>query len=51
MDEILQEYTLALQVPVCFHFPVSHNKENVALKIGLNYTLQVTKNKVTLAEV
>ncbi|NCI47305.1 S66 peptidase family protein [Sediminibacterium soli] len=36
--------------PVCFDFPVSHEKNNYALKIGISHTLQVTKNKTTLTE-
>ena len=51
IDEILHSYTQELKVPVCFNFPVSHNKENAALKIGVKYSLNVTKKKVTLAEV
>ena len=35
--------------PVCFDFPVSHAKENYALKVGLPYTLKVTKATVTLS--
>lgn len=36
--------------PVCFGFPVSHGKENYALKIGVGYKLKVAKSKVTLEE-
>lgn len=36
--------------PVCFGFPVSHGKENVALKVGMGYKLKVGKNKVLLEE-
>lgn len=36
--------------PVCFGFPVSHGKENVALKVGVGYKLKVGKNKVLLEE-
>jgi len=36
--------------PVCFGFPVSHGKENVALKVGMGYKLRVGKNKVLLEE-
>ncbi|MCY7420860.1 MAG: LD-carboxypeptidase [Chitinophagaceae bacterium] len=44
--DVLQKYTF----PVCYQFPVSHDTENYALKIGLNYQLTIGKNKVTLAE-
>jgi muramoyltetrapeptide carboxypeptidase len=42
----LEEY----DYPVCFDFPVSHAKENYALKIGLPHQLQVSKNKTSLKE-
>lgn len=51
MDEILQDISADLDVPVCFHFPVSHEKENVALKIGVTYNLLVGNKKVLLREV
>jgi muramoyltetrapeptide carboxypeptidase len=44
--DIVQEY----DYPVSFGFPVSHGKENYALKVGVQYTLQVTKNNVHLSE-
>ena len=36
--------------PVCFGFPVSHAKENVALKIGVRYQLSVDDDGVSLTE-
>jgi muramoyltetrapeptide carboxypeptidase len=36
--------------PVCFDFPVSHNKENFALKIGVEYKLAVSSTLVNLKE-
>jgi muramoyltetrapeptide carboxypeptidase len=42
----LQDYTY----PIAFGFPVSHDKENVALKIGVNYQLAVVGAGVTLRE-
>ena len=36
--------------PVCFGFPVSHDKENYALKVGVTYKLKVGKNFVELKE-
>lgn len=50
IDEILYDITSRLDVPVCFHFPVSHNKENYALKIGVKYQLTVAKDIVKLRE-
>lgn len=36
--------------PVCFQFPVSHEKENYALKVGVKYQLSVTPRSVQLKE-
>ncbi|HEX4374124.1 MAG TPA: LD-carboxypeptidase [Puia sp.] len=46
INDVLKEY----DYPVCFNFPVSHEKENYALKIGVGYKLKIAKNKVTLEE-
>jgi muramoyltetrapeptide carboxypeptidase len=46
ISEIFKEY----DYPVCYDFPVSHEKENLALKIGVGYKLKVGKAKVTLEE-
>lgn len=50
IDEILQEISKGLEIPVCFNFPVSHGRENYALKIGVEYQLTVTAKKATLKE-
>ncbi len=50
-DEVLKEITETFDFPVCFNFPVSHGKENVALKIGCLYHLKVTKGKTILKEI
>lgn len=49
--DIIKEITAAYHYPVCFNFPVSHNKENYALKIGVTYTLKISKTKTGLTEV
>jgi muramoyltetrapeptide carboxypeptidase len=46
INDIVKEY----DYPVCFQFPVSHNKENYALKIGLKYRLEVSQEEVNLRE-
>lgn len=51
IDEVLKEISASVKCPVCFHFPVSHSKENVALKIGAEYKLTVTSSKTVLEEV
>jgi len=48
--EIIQDIVKEYDYPVCYNFPVSHNKENYALKVGVGYKLKVGKNKVTLEE-
>ncbi|MEO7265227.1 MAG: LD-carboxypeptidase, partial [Ferruginibacter sp.] len=50
VDEIIRDILQDVDIPVCFNFPVSHGKENVALKIGATYTLNVSKEKSTLKE-
>jgi len=48
--EIIRNAVAEYDYPVCFDFPVSHEKENYALKIGVGYKLKVGKSKVTLEE-
>ena len=48
--EIINDVVKEYDYPVCFGFPVSHEKENYALKIGVGYKLKVTKSKVLLEE-
>jgi len=40
-EEVIREIVKDHDYPVCFNFPVSHDKENYALKIGVKYTLTV----------
>lgn len=44
--EIISEY----DYPVCFGFPVSHEKENFALKTGVQHRLIIENDKVQLKE-
>jgi muramoyltetrapeptide carboxypeptidase len=48
--EIIRDIIKEYDYPVCFGFPVSHEKENYALKIGAGYKLKITKSKVVLEE-
>ncbi|MEO7561255.1 MAG: LD-carboxypeptidase, partial [Ferruginibacter sp.] len=50
IDEIINEVVMEYDFPVCFNFPVSHGRENVALKIGVEYNLRVKNNKSVLKE-
>ena len=48
--ELIRDAVAEYDYPVCFGFPVSHQKENLTLKVGAGYKLKVTKSKVTLEE-
>lgn len=48
--EIIHEQVKEYGFPICFGFPVSHEKENYALKIGVKYHLSVNINSTTLKE-
>lgn len=50
VHEIIFEHIKSYCYPVCFDFPVSHDKENYALKIGGHYKLTVQDNSVELKE-
>lgn len=47
-EEIIRDAVAEYDYPVCFGFPVSHGKENVALKVGVGYKLSVGKTRVQL---
>ncbi len=49
-EEIIRDAVSEYDFPLCFGFPVSHGKENLALKIGVGYKLKVGKSKVLLTE-
>lgn len=48
--ELIHDLISEYQYPICFGFPVSHAKENVALKVGVTYQLQINKQQVRLQE-
>lgn len=50
VHEIIYEHVSEYEFPICFNFPVSHEKENYALKVGGNYKLSVTADTVILHE-
>ncbi|MBX2930315.1 MAG: LD-carboxypeptidase [Chitinophagaceae bacterium] len=47
---IIHHHVKDYHYPICYDFPVGHVTENVALKVGVEHTLTVQKNKVTLKE-
>jgi muramoyltetrapeptide carboxypeptidase len=50
VQEIIYEHIKEYDFPICFDFPVSHEKENYALKIGVTYNLKVQNDLVRLEE-
>lgn len=50
VEEILNDHVGDLSCPVCFNFPISHGKENYAVKLGLEYQLKIDAKGVWLSE-
>lgn len=48
--EVIKDIVKDYDYPVCFDFPVSHNKENYALKVGVVHKLKITARSVSLLE-
>lgn len=50
LEEIVLEKVAAYQYPVCFDFPVGHQKNNFALKCGVPHNLEVNDSASLLLE-
>ena len=50
IEEIIHEVVSKYKFPVMYRFPVSHEAENVALKVGENYRMVVTEAGATLTD-
>ena len=50
VQEVISDLVKEFDYPVCFNFPVSHGKENYALKIGGKYVLKISDRITTLKE-
>jgi muramoyltetrapeptide carboxypeptidase len=50
LQDIVLEKTKAYSYPVCFDFPVGHQKNNFALKCGIKHRLEINTNACTLKE-
>ncbi|MEO5649996.1 MAG: LD-carboxypeptidase [Ginsengibacter sp.] len=50
-EEAIRDVVKEYDYPICFGFPVSHDKENYALKIGVKYKLNVSTTLVELKEI
>jgi len=48
---IVMEQVAAYDYPVCFNFPVGHQKINYALKCGVEYELEVGERQVSFREI
>ncbi len=51
LQDIVLEKVKGFNYPVCFDFPVGHQKNNFALKCGVIHKLVVTPDAVTLTEI
>ncbi|MEP6949596.1 MAG: LD-carboxypeptidase [Ginsengibacter sp.] len=49
-EEVIRDIVKEYDYPVCFNFPISHEKENYALKIGVKYELTVSATSSELKE-
>jgi muramoyltetrapeptide carboxypeptidase len=50
LEEIVLEKITGYNYPVCFDFPVGHQKNNFALKCGVKHKLEVTATGASLKE-
>ncbi|MEP7165521.1 MAG: LD-carboxypeptidase [Ferruginibacter sp.] len=51
LEQIVLEKIIGYNYPVCFDFPVGHQKNNYALKCGMIYNLTVSEKTVSLKEI
>jgi muramoyltetrapeptide carboxypeptidase len=51
LQDVVMEKVKEFNYPVCFDFPVGHQKNNFALKCGVKHHLVVSKNESVLKEV
>ncbi|MFM1794624.1 MAG: hypothetical protein RL642_1009 [Bacteroidota bacterium] len=49
LHQIILDVFNDYKYPICFNFPVSHGKDNVAIAIGSIYRLEITPELVTLS--
>jgi muramoyltetrapeptide carboxypeptidase len=50
VHEIIRDQVAEYNYPVCYNFPVSHAKENYALKVGVVHSLTISLETVVLKE-
>lgn len=49
--EIIRDKMKNYDYPVCYGFPVSHDIDNYALKVGVDYKLSINSKEVSISEV
>jgi muramoyltetrapeptide carboxypeptidase len=49
--EIIRDLVKEYRYPKCFGFPISHEKENLAITIGKTYTLVVDQDEISLSDI
>lgn len=49
--DVVMEKVSSYKYPVCFHFPVGHQRNNYALKCGVEHRLVVNSSNCTLTEI
>ena len=50
IEEVIHDLVKDYDYPICFNFPVSHERENYALKVGATYELKIGTKTVQLTE-
>ena len=48
--ELIHEHVKDYNYPICYNFPVSHERENYALKVGVSHSFKVENEGVILSE-
>jgi muramoyltetrapeptide carboxypeptidase len=50
IEEVINDIVKDYEYPICFNFPVSHEQENYALKVGGTYQLKTGRKTAQLTE-
>ncbi len=50
IDALIKDVLGDVTYPVAYHFPISHGRHNVAVKLGVTHTLTVTARQVQLKQ-
>ena len=51
LEQIVMEKVKNYKYPVCFDFPVGHQRNNFALKCGMKHRLMVNEDQTVLKEI